>query len=159
MTTKSCKVLYTMGEVTEMFDVSPTLIRFWEKKFDIIKPQRNKKGNRLFTQADVDNLRLIYQLSKEQGMKLDAVKRRLRHNPDEVRGRAEVLERLYAIRSLLLEVRQELKLGGDVIHDDNMPETDLIAKEERVIEAEPAAKESAAKKENPPPRIIEQTLF
>ena len=64
---KSRKIYYTMGEVSEMFDVNPSLIRFWEQKFDILKPDKNKKGNRLFTPKDVENLKLIYHLVKESG--------------------------------------------------------------------------------------------
>ena len=67
---KSRKIYYTMGEVSEMFDVNPSLIRFWEQKFDILKPDKNKKGNRLFTPKDVENLKLIYHLVKENGMTL-----------------------------------------------------------------------------------------
>ena len=67
---KSKKIYYTMGEVSEMFDVNPSLIRFWEQKFDILKPDKNKKGNRLFTPADIENLKLIYHLVKENGMTL-----------------------------------------------------------------------------------------
>ena len=65
---KRKKIYYTMGEVSEMFDVNPSLIRFWEQKFDILKPDKNKKGNRLFTPADIENLKLIYHLVKENGM-------------------------------------------------------------------------------------------
>lgn len=64
------KVYYTIGEVAEMFDVNTSLIRFWEKEFDIIKPKKNKKGNRLFTKQDIDNLHIIYHLVKERGMTL-----------------------------------------------------------------------------------------
>ena len=63
---KSRKIYYTMGEVSEMFDVNPSLIRFWEQKFDILKPDKNKKGNRLFTPKDVENLKLIYHLVKDR---------------------------------------------------------------------------------------------
>ena len=62
------KMFYSMGEVAEMFDVKPSLLRFWEAEFDILKPKRNKKGNRLFTPSDVENLKLIYHLVKERGM-------------------------------------------------------------------------------------------
>lgn len=65
------KLFYSMGEVAEMFDVNASLIRFWETKFDILRPQKNKKGNRLFSPADVENLKLIYHLVKERGMTLD----------------------------------------------------------------------------------------
>ena len=64
---KTEKLYYSIGEVARIFDVNTSLIRFWENEFDIIKPQRNKKGNRLFTRADVDNFHLIYNLVKERG--------------------------------------------------------------------------------------------
>ena len=69
-----------MGEVSEMFDVKPSLLRFWEGEFDILKPKRNKKGNRLFTPADVENLKLIYHLVKERGMTLEGAKRAMKRN-------------------------------------------------------------------------------
>ena len=68
MTTK--KIYYSMGEVAEMFDVTPALIRHWESQFDCIKPHRNKTGNRLFTPEDVERLKQIYHLVKERGMTL-----------------------------------------------------------------------------------------
>ena len=110
-------MFYSMGEVAEMLDVNPSLIRFWEKKFDIIKPHKNKKGNRMFTPADVENLKLIYHLTKEQKMKLDGVQKRLKANLEGERDNAGIIERLQGIKALLMEVRQELKLG-DVIADD-----------------------------------------
>ena len=80
MERKSRKIYYTMGEVSEMFDVNPSLIRFWEQKFDILKPDKNKKGNRLFSPRDVENLKLIYHLVKENGMTLAGAAKRLREN-------------------------------------------------------------------------------
>ena len=74
------KLFYSMGEVSEMFDVNASLIRFWETKFDILRPQKNKKGNRLFSPADVENLKLIYHLVKERGMTLDGAARCLKQN-------------------------------------------------------------------------------
>ena len=67
-----------MGEVSEMFDVNPSLIRHWESKFEVLKPQKNKKGNRMFTPEDVENLKLIYHLVKERGMTLDGARRALK---------------------------------------------------------------------------------
>ena len=60
----SRKMFFSMGEVSEMFDVNPSLIRFWEKRFDVLKPHKNAKGNRMFTPEDVENLKLIYHLVK-----------------------------------------------------------------------------------------------
>lgn len=61
------KLYYSIGEVAAMFNVNASLIRFWEKEFDIIKPKKNNKGNRLFTVQDIDNLKIIYHLVKEIG--------------------------------------------------------------------------------------------
>lgn len=109
---KSKKIYYTMGEVSEMFDVNPSLIRFWEQKFDILKPDKNKKGNRLFTPADVENLKLIYHLVKENGMTLAGAQKRIKQNREGLGRDLEIVERLQRVRAMLLEVRQELK-GAD----------------------------------------------
>ncbi len=103
------KLYYTMGEVSEMFCVAPSLIRYWEKHFRVIKPMRNKKGNRLFTPSDIENFKIIYHLVKERGMTLDGAQRTMRQNCKGYSRDAELLERLQHIRSLLLEVREELK--------------------------------------------------
>ncbi len=113
MEQKSKKIFYSMGEVTEMFDVNPSLIRFWEKQFPILKPHKNKKGNRMFTAADVENLRLIYHLVKEKGMTLAGAGKALRKGGDETTREAELTERLLKIRSMLEEIRQELAEPGE----------------------------------------------
>ena len=76
------KLFYSIGEVSEMLGVNPSLIRFWEKHFPIIKPQKNKKGNRLFTVKDIENLKLIYHLVKEKGMTLEGAQKRLKDNKE-----------------------------------------------------------------------------
>ncbi|MDD4215593.1 MAG: MerR family transcriptional regulator, partial [Bacteroidales bacterium] len=68
------KIYYSIGEVAEIFEVNTSLIRFWEKEFDIIRPFRNKKGNRLFTKEDVKNFYIIYHLVKERGFTLQGAK-------------------------------------------------------------------------------------
>ncbi|MDE6861354.1 MAG: MerR family transcriptional regulator, partial [Alistipes sp.] len=92
------KLLYSMGEVTEMFDVNASLIRYWESKFDCIRPRKNKKGNRLFTPEDVENLKLIYHLVKEKGMTLEGANRTMKNHRRAVAGDASLLERLQKIR-------------------------------------------------------------
>ena len=113
------KLFYSMGEVSEMFDVNASLIRFWETKFDILRPQKNKKGNRLFSPADVENLKLIYHLVKERGMTLEGAKKALKQKPAAeggVQRDAELMERLQRIRALLAEVREDLKAGeGEIL--------------------------------------------
>ena len=102
------KLLYTMGEVTEMFDVNASLIRYWESKFDCIKPHKNKKGNRMFTPADVENLKLIYHLVKEKGMTLEGANMAMKRRGKSVQRDVSILERLQHIRAMLLEVRESL---------------------------------------------------
>ena len=106
------KIYYSMGEVAEMFDVNQSLIRHWESKFDCLKPHKNAKGNRMFTEADVERLKQIYHLVKERGMTLKGAAKVLRQSSqDELKREMELLERLQKVRSLLVEVREELKAG------------------------------------------------
>lgn len=102
------KLLYSMGEVTEMFDVNASLIRYWESKFDCIKPHKNKKGNRMFTPSDVENLKLIYHLVKEKGMTLEGANRTMKRRGVKVKQEISILERLQNIRAMLVEVRESL---------------------------------------------------
>lgn len=102
------KLLYSMGEVTEMFDVNASLIRYWESKFDCIKPHKNKKGNRMFTPSDVENLKLIYHLVKEKGMTLEGANRTMKRRGVKVKQEVSILERLQNIRAMLVEVRESL---------------------------------------------------
>ncbi len=125
------KLYYSMGEVAEMFDVTPALIRHWEAQFDCIKPHRNKKGNRLFTPDDVERLKQIYHLVKERGMTLKGANKVLkRAKSDEVAQEMELLERLQKIRAALVEVREELKAGdGEQVVEESYPvqEQDVAA--------------------------------
>lgn len=104
------KMFYSMGEVAEMFDVKPSLLRHWEAKFDILRPHKNKKGNRMFTPEDVENLKLIYHLVKERGMTLAGAAQYLKNGiNDSMRRDMELLDRLHKIRAELVEVREQLK--------------------------------------------------
>lgn len=102
------KVYYRIGEVAEMFSVNASLIRFWENEFDVIKPFRNKKGNRFFTQADVDNFRIIYNLVKERGYTLQGAKEKLKSNFSEVSENHQIIKTLQGIRAFLVELKEEL---------------------------------------------------
>ena len=117
------KLFYTMGEVSELFDVNPSLLRYWEEQFPKLRPKRNKKGNRLYTPQDVELLKTIYHLVKERGMKIEGARRALReeHRPGSVARNAELTERLHRIRALLLEVREELKANEDELVDGAAP--------------------------------------
>lgn len=126
------KLFYSMGEVAEMFDVNTSLIRHWESQFSILRPKRTKKGNRLFSPEDVENLKMIYHLVKERGMTLEGAKKALRKAPSEsgVDRDAELMERLQRIRALLVEVREDLKAGeGEIVtaSDADMTDADAAA--------------------------------
>ena len=114
------KLYYSMGEVAEMFDVNQSLLRHWESQFPILRPKRNKKGNRLFTPQDVEHLKQIYHLVKECGMTLEGAKRAMRgqRSGKGVSRDVELMERLQRIRALLVEVSEELKGDGESVLAD-----------------------------------------
>ncbi|MCL2072554.1 MAG: MerR family transcriptional regulator [Marinilabiliaceae bacterium] len=107
------KLYYTIGEVADMFKVKTSLIRFWEKEFDIIKPHKNKKGNRLFTPQDVDNFHLIYHLVKEKGLTLKGAEKKLKENKENTIHNFEVIKKLQEIRELLVDFKDNLVLVED----------------------------------------------
>ncbi|MFI5163626.1 MAG: MerR family transcriptional regulator [Bacteroidia bacterium] len=102
------RLFFTIGEVAKKFKVNTSLIRFWEKEFDILKPKKNKKGNRLFTKQDLDNLHIIFHLVKERGFKLEGAKKKLKQNMDEVINSVEMVKSLKNIKSFLMEVKENL---------------------------------------------------
>ncbi|WP_397444504.1 MerR family transcriptional regulator [Polaribacter sp. R77954] len=102
------KRYYKIGEVAKAFDVNTSHIRFWEKEFDIIKPKKNAKGNRLFTQEDIKNFKLIYNLVKERGFTLEGAKLKLKKNPDSVFNNHEIIVRLEAVKAELLKIKNSL---------------------------------------------------
>jgi len=102
------KLYYSIGEVATIFDVNTSLIRFWEKEFDIIKPKKNKKGNRLFTKLDIDNFHIIYHLVKERGMTLNGAKTKLKENKDDTINNFEVIKSLKEIKEMLNEIKNYL---------------------------------------------------
>jgi len=91
-----------------MFNVNTSLIRFWEKEFAILKPHKNKKGNRLFTKTDVENLHIIYNLVKERGYTLDGAKKKLKENKDDQLNEADMLQSLKKVRAFLIDLKTEL---------------------------------------------------
>lgn len=102
------KLYYSIGEVARIFDVNTSLIRFWEKEFDVIKPKKNKKGNRFFTKQDIDNFHLIYHLVKERGMTLNGAKKKLIENKDDTIKNFEIIKSLKEIKNILLEIKDVL---------------------------------------------------
>ena len=98
------KLYYSIGEVARMFDVNTSLIRFWEKEFDIIKPKKNKKGNRLFTKQDIDNFHIIYHLVKENGMTLKGAKKKMKENKEDTEHNFEIVRSLEQIKEMLTDL-------------------------------------------------------
>jgi DNA-binding transcriptional MerR regulator len=102
------KIFYSISEVAEMFGVTTSNVRFWENEFDILKPQKNAKGNRLFTKEDIENLKIIYHLLKERGMTIKGAQKKLKDNREDTINNIEVVNRLQEIRKMLLDIKEEL---------------------------------------------------
>ncbi len=99
------KKYFSIGEVAELLDVATSLIRFWESEFDIIKPKKNRKGNRQFTREDIDNVKLIYHLVKEKGYTLQGAKDLLKNGNDSLKEKVEIITSLKKVKKFLLEIR------------------------------------------------------
>lgn len=102
------KVFYPIGEAAAMLDVPVSTVRFWENEFDILKPMKNKKGNRLFTPADMKNLKIIHHLLKNEGMTISGVKKKLSEKLDETDYKFEVSETLLKIKDILLDIKNNI---------------------------------------------------
>ena len=102
------RIYYSIGELAAMFQVNPSLIRFWEKEFDIIKPNKSKKGTRFYSPKDVDNFHLIYHLVKERGFTLSGAREKLKNNTEEVQRDFEIIKSLKKIRSFLQDLNKEM---------------------------------------------------
>lgn len=145
-------MLYSMGEVTEMFDVNASLIRYWESKFDCIKPHKNKKGNRMFTPSDIENFKLIYHLVKEKGMTLEGANSAMKRRNKSVKRDVSILERLQNIRAMLVEVRESL--------GDNSPieyEAPIEAVAELISDVEEETKAAVVAAVTTPEPEVEET--
>ncbi len=105
---ESFKLYYSIGEVSELLGVNPSLLRFWEKEFDVIRPSKNKKGNRIYKEKDVKNLKLIHYLVKERGFTLEGAKKKLKEGTDDLESKAELIERLGSVKNMLLELKHSL---------------------------------------------------
>tara|TARA_B100000767_G_scaffold236146_1_gene229734 strand:+ start:141 stop:473 length:333 start_codon:yes stop_codon:yes gene_type:complete len=108
LNTNPQKLFYKIGEVAKEFNVNVSLIRFWEKEFDILKPKKNRKGNRLFTKKDLANLKIIYHLLKERGFTINGAKKKLRENKEDTTDNLKIINHLQEIRNFLVKLREEL---------------------------------------------------
>ncbi|MFV0590001.1 MAG: MerR family transcriptional regulator [Draconibacterium sp.] len=103
------KIYYSMGEVTEMFGLSPSNIRYWENQFEALKPFKNKKGNRLFTKEDIETIRLINYLVKERGLTIKGAKQKLKENREDTLNNYEIVKKLQDIRQELMAIKNSLQ--------------------------------------------------
>lgn len=164
---KGRRLYYTMGQVSELFDLPASTIRFWETRFSVIRPKKNAKGNRLFTPEDVENLKLIYHLTKEKKMTLAGAEKYMLQRKVAARGEMTVVELLQKVRSTLLEIRQELdtaehaEQGAVVVKSEQIealtPQTDESDPESDLL-ADAAIADPKTEREEKP-RFIELTLF
>ena len=145
-----------MGEVTEMFDVEPSLIRYWCAQFSCLKPKRNAKGNRMFSKQDVERLKRIYHLLKEKKLTIEGAQKAMRKRNIEAEEKdsdISLLEQLQSLRAMLVEMR------------DGIGEEEPI--EENVAEATPVVVEEPVQKKKRAPRrklqgeegVVERPLF
>lgn len=102
------KKYFTIGEVAEQLDVATSLIRFWEGEFDIIKPKKNRKGNRQFTKEDIENVKLIFHLVKERGFTLQGAKDLLKNNTNDIKDKMTLIDSLKKVRAFLTELKSQL---------------------------------------------------
>lgn len=102
------KRYYSIGEVAKAFGVNTSLIRFWEKEFDVLQPKKNAKGNRKFTPDDVKNLQLIYHLVKERGFTLEGAKIHLKEEKKKILSNFEIIRKLETIKAELLKIKNQL---------------------------------------------------
>ncbi len=103
------KKYFTIGEVAQELSVATSLIRFWEREFDIIKPKKNRKGNRQFTQQDFQHVKLIYHLVKERGFTLQGARSFIQNGgTEEANQKLVLIESLKKVRAFLEDLKKEL---------------------------------------------------
>jgi len=102
------KRYYGIGEVAKAFNVNTSLVRFWEKEFDVLKPKKNAKGNRKFTPEDIKNLKLIYHLVKERGFTLEGAKTHLKESKKKTLENFEIIDKLQKVKAELIKIKEQL---------------------------------------------------
>lgn len=102
------KRYYKIGEVSKAFDVNASLIRFWEREFEVLKPKKNNKGNRLFTSEDIANLKIIYHLVKEKGFTIEGAKKKLKEKSPTMDRNYAIISKLESIKTELLKIKNHL---------------------------------------------------
>lgn len=102
------KLYYNIGEVAKAFEVNTSLIRFWEKEFDIIKPKKNAKGNRKFTTNDIEKFEMIFHLVKDRGFTLEGAKQHLKDHQSETLSKYDLIKKLNNIKAELIKLKSNL---------------------------------------------------
>lgn len=102
------KRYYGIGEVAKAFKVNTSLLRFWEKEFDALKPKKNAKGNRKFTPDDIQNLKLIYHLVKVRGFTLEGAKIHLKESKQQTLDKFDIIDKLQRVKSELIKIKDQL---------------------------------------------------
>lgn len=102
------KLYYSISELSKHFDVAASLLRYWETEFDTIKPKRNAKGTRFYTQKDVEQIELIYFLVKQQGYTLQGAREKIKKDRQKVDKNVTILNRLEKIKGYLTTLKAEL---------------------------------------------------
>ncbi len=102
------KLYYSIGELAKAFDVKTSMLRFWEKEFDILKPKKNAKGNRKFSHDDVKNIQLIFHLLKERGFTLDGAKTHIKQSQRKTLDKFDIIRKLETVKAQLLAIKDEL---------------------------------------------------
>ena len=102
------KRYYTIGEVAEMFKVSKSLIRFWESEFDVLKPHKNSKGDRRFTQQNIDQVQLIFHLVKDRGFTLEGARQEIKNQKSRKKEKQKIINQLLEVRKQLEKLKDEL---------------------------------------------------
>ncbi len=102
------KRYYKIGEIARAFRVNTSLIRFWEKEFDVLQPKKNAKGDRLFTESDVKNLQMIHHLVKEKGFTLDGANAKMKADKKEIIEKQEIINKLQLIKRELIDIKNQL---------------------------------------------------
>ena len=160
------KLYYTMGEVTEMFDVEPSLIRYWCSQFSCLRPKRNAKGNRLFSKQDIERLKRIHHLLKEKKMTIEGAQKAMRKRNIEAEEKdsdVALLEQLQLLRSMLVEMREGIGEEEPEVVAPAKPvapqseEVELVQRRRRTPRRKLIGEEGVV--ERPLLPFFEQTLF
>ena len=162
------KLYYSMGEITEMFDVEPSVIRYWCKQFTCLSPKRNAKGNRMFTKQDVERLKRIHHLLKERKMTIEGAQKAMRKSviaAEENESDVALLEQLQSVRAMLVEMRAGLEdcveeaQQSEPAVSELAPASTPAPAEENAVEAEPKKKRAPRRKLKGEEGVVERPLF